>query len=118
MAELGISQNPAQSQRRPTRYFVLHPIRSLEEFFRYRELAYGNIVGKIREDGKTSAAFDVRPVSPADDFSGSTFTTNNFAGDWSIAASAITVVDGKIVGDDRPGIARDRHRVLGVWPCH
>lgn len=93
-----VNQNPSQSQNRPTRLFVIHPLRGLEDYFRYRELAYGNIVGKLREFGMTPASFDVRPASPADDFSGSTFTTNAFAGDWSIAAASITVTDGKLLG--------------------
>ncbi len=94
MAE--ISPNPSQSQRKPTRMFQLHPVKSLEDYFRYRELAYGNIVGKIKEAGQTVNNYDVRPASPADDFA--SITTNNYQPDWSLLSSVITVTDGKIGG--------------------
>ena len=94
---VAVSAAPFQSQRTASRLFVLNPVKSVEEMMRQRDLAFANVATKMVEKGQIPAAYDVRPVSPYDDFSGnSTFTTVNYAPDWSVTAAHITDTSGSI----------------------
>jgi len=86
-----------QNQLTPTRFFGLKVVYTLDQFYEARDAAYGMTVGKILQVGGTTTNYDIRPVSPLDDFTllqGS--ATNNYAGDWTIAASAITDTAGSL----------------------
>jgi hypothetical protein len=75
------------------------PVKSVEELMNVRDLAYANIVGKMVEKGQMPSSYDVRPVSPYDDLTANTtFTTQQFAPDWSILANVITDATGALTG--------------------
>jgi hypothetical protein len=91
------SVSQTASQQAPTRFFGLQVVSSLGDFYSARDVAYGMIVANIQSLGGLPANYDVRPVSPLDDFGlfqGS--TTNNYAGDWTIAAAAIADTAGSL----------------------
>jgi hypothetical protein len=89
-----VSVGPIVSQGTPSRYFVMDPIKSVDEFRNLRDAALGLLVGKIQEVGGLPANYDVRPVSPLDDFNlfQSTAVASAYAADWSIVAASLTNV--------------------------
>ena len=88
-----VSVGPIVSQGTPSRYFVMDPIKSVDEFRNLRDAALGLLVGKIQEVGGLPANYDVRPISPLDDFGlfQATSTANGYAADWSILASTVAL---------------------------
>jgi hypothetical protein len=87
------STNPYSSQNTPARFYGLIIIKDLQDFYAYRDSAYGLIVQSITNKGKQPAGYDIRPVSPIDDFntvSNVPGGVNNYNGDWSISSAVIT----------------------------
>jgi hypothetical protein len=85
------SLGPFNSQQSPARFFVMDPIKSIEDYERLRDGAFGILAGKMTEKGQIPQAYDVRPISPLDDLM-SISTGSSFAADWSIASSALSNV--------------------------
>lgn len=84
-----INANPMATQQTPTRLFLMDPVKSVEEFRTARAGAYNVLVGLIVQKGQTPAAYDVRSINPADDFSSTNFGTINYGADWSVAGTVI-----------------------------
>jgi hypothetical protein len=91
------SVNKSVSQQAPTRFFGLQVVYTIDDFYQARDTAYGMMVANIDAMGGNTANYDVRPVSPIDDFGllqGS--PTNNYAGDWSISSGSISDTAGSL----------------------
>ncbi len=94
-----VSTGPQVNQRTPSRFFGLTAIKTFDQFYQYRDSAYALVVQSIMDRKKSPAAFDTRPVTPIDDFTGKLpGVTNNYFGDWSIAAATITDTGGSLAG--------------------
>jgi len=92
-----VTVGPFQAQNSPARYFVMDPIKGIDDFRNYRDGALGLLAGKIREKGSTPATYDVRPVSPGDDLI-SIQAASSYAGDWSVASGAIGSTGSSLAG--------------------
>ncbi len=84
-----ITATPFANQQSPARFFVMDHIKSIDAYQALRDGALGLIIAKMRIKGQTPAAYDVRPISPLDDLI-SVSSGSSFAGDWSIASSALS----------------------------
>jgi len=84
-----VESGPFNSQNAPARFFVMDPIKSIDDYQRLRDGALGILTQKLREKGQISQSYDVRPVSPLDDLI-SVSTGSSFAADWSIASAALS----------------------------
>jgi hypothetical protein len=88
MAQIAVS--PINAQLTPARFFVMDPIKSIDAYMQIRDAALGLVIGKIQEKGSLPANYDVRPITPVDDFGLFTGTSpyNGYAMDWSISTGA------------------------------
>jgi hypothetical protein len=92
-----VSSSTYSSQRAPTRTFGTIVIKTVDDFYTYRDAAYALTVNSIQQWGQTPAAYDVRPISPVDDFGLFTpLSTLSYSGDWSIASGALPNTGGAL----------------------